>query len=332
MRENLLALEAILPSTKVLPSHDNALDNTCRPEIVNCGTTALKSSAGYNTTALFNGSEGTLGVIIGATVKIHPIYNHVIAAVCAFDDLYDAAEAVTCIKGIGIPISRIELLDKVSIQAFNKYLQDASELDKTKLSQMEVKPTLFLEFSGHSNAAVNEDLSAAQSVCLEFNSTNFLSASDDATRQKLWAARHRLYYSSISLKEGATPRSTFLTDACVPLSHFADVIVATALDVKEFDVIGPCFGHAGDGNFHCIMPMSEDDSDEYKNRVFQVNENLIKRVIGVGGTCTGEHGVGYGKKKYLEGMYGVGGVNLMKSLKKSLDPWNIMNPGKIVDI
>lgn len=150
MRENLLALEAILPSTKVLPSHDNALDNTCRPEIVNCGTTALKSSAGYNTTALFNGSEGTLGVIIGATVKIHPIYNHVIAAVCAFDDLYDAAEAVTCIKGMGIPISRIELLDKVSIQAFNKYLQDASELDTTKLSQMEVKPTLFLEFSGHS--------------------------------------------------------------------------------------------------------------------------------------------------------------------------------------
>ena len=332
MRENLLALEAILPSTKVLPSHDNALDNTCRPEIVNCGTTALKSSAGYNTTALFNGSEGTLGVIIGATVKIHPIYNHVIAAVCAFDDLYDAAEAVTCIKGMGIPISRIELLDKVSIQAFNKYLQDASELDTTKLSQMEVKPTLFLEFSGHSNAAVNEDLSAAQSVCLEFNGTNFLSASDDATRQKLWAARHRLYYSSISLKEGATPRSTFLTDACVPLSHFADVLVATALDVKEYDVIGPCFGHAGDGNFHCIMPMSEDDSDEYKNRVFQVNENLIKRVIGVGGTCTGEHGVGYGKKKYLEGMYGVGGVNLMKSLKKSLDPWNIMNPGKIVDI
>lgn len=116
------------------------------------------------------------------------------------------------------------------------------------------------------------------------------------------------------------------------MSHFADVLVATALDVKEFDVIGPCFGHAGDGNFHCIMPMSEDDSDEYKNRVFQVNENLIKRVIGVGGTCTGEHGVGYGKKKYLEGMYGVGGVNLMKSLKKSLDPWNIMNPGKIVDI
>jgi D-lactate dehydrogenase (cytochrome) len=190
-----------------------------------------------------------------------------------------------------------------------------------------------MEFGGHSENAANEDLSAARNICVnDFNGSNFQSASDEGTRQALWAARHRLYYSSIALKEGATPRSTLLTDACVPLSHFANILAATANDVKELGVVGPCFGHAGDGNFHCIMPMADSDSDDYRKRAFQVNENLIERVISVGGTCTGEHGVGYGKKKYLERMYGEGGVDMMASVKKSLDPWNILNPGKIVDI
>lgn len=332
MRENVLALTAVRPPTKILSSHSNALDHASKPEIVTCGTSALKSSAGYNLTALLTGSEGTLGIITEATVKIHPTYNHIIAAVCAFNDLHAAAEAVTMIRMMGIPVSRIELLDEVSVQAFNKSLVGTCGSEKSKLEQMEVKPTLFLEFCAHSEDSVNEDLSAAKSVCSDFNGTNFVSASDEATRQALWAARHRLYYSSIALKEGATPRSTLLTDACVPLSRFADTVTSTARDVKELGVVGPCFGHAGDGNFHCIMPMVEDESEDYRKRVFQVNENLIKRVISVGGTCTGEHGVGYGKKKYLEEMYGQGGVNLMATVKKSIDPWNIMNPGKIVNV
>ncbi|KAL3803154.1 hypothetical protein HJC23_003429 [Cyclotella cryptica] len=348
MRENVLALTAVLPPTKILSSDSDACHDVAKPEIVHCGTTALKSSAGYNLTALLTGSEGTLGIVTECTVKLHPIHNNVIAAVCAFDDLHTAAEAVTMIRMMGIPVSRIELLDEVSVQAFNKSLQSTEKSEainqkqteaKLHLQPMELKPTLFMEFSAHSEKAVLEDLTAAQSICVaDFNATNFVSASDDETRQALWAARHRLYYSSIALRsgdgerEGATPRSTLLTDACVPLSHFADILSATARDVKELGVIGPCFGHAGDGNFHCIMPMVESDTEDYRKRVFQVNENLIQRVISVGGTCTGEHGVGYGKKRYLERMYGSGGVQLMTSVKKALDPWNVMNPGKIVDV
>lgn len=329
MRENVLSLTAVLPPTKIFPSRDNALDDTTKSGLVKCGTTAFKSSAGYNLTSLLTGSEGTLGIITEAKVKIHPIPNNVIAAVCAFDDLHAAAEAVTMIRMLGIPVSRIELLDDVSVMAFNKSLKSGAN----KLDQMEVKPTLFLEFCSHSESSAKADLAAAQSVCIEnFNATNFRSASDEATRSALWAARHRLYYSSIALKKGATSKSTLVTDACVPFSRLADLLVATARDVKELGVIGPCFGHAGDGNFHCIMPMSDNDSQEYKDAVFQVNENLIERVVSVGGTCTGEHGVGYGKKKYLGKMYGEQGINFMRNIKKSIDPWNIMNPGKIVDL
>ena len=332
MRENTLALTAVLPPTKILPSSDNALENMIpKPGVVKCGTTALKSSAGYNLTALLTGSEGTLGVIVDAIVKIHPVHNHIIAAVCAFDDLHNAAEAVSMVRLMGIPVSRIELLDEVSVEAFNKSLRGSCGSDT--LQQMEVKPTLFLEFCGHSETAVKEDLSAARNICMnDFDGKNFVSASDEKTRMSLWAARHRLYYSSIALKEGATPRSTLLTDACVPLSQFANVVVATSNDVKDLGVVGPCFGHAGDGNFHCIMPMSDDDSDDYRERVFKVNENLIERVIRVGGTCSGEHGIGYGKKKYLGKMYGSEGLDLMATLKRSIDPWNIMNPGKIIDV
>ena len=133
------------------------------------------------------------------------------------------------------------------------------------------------------------------------------------------------------IDDGATPQSTVLTDVCVPLSHFADIISDTARDVHELGVLGPCFGHSGDGNFHCILPLKKNDTEEYKDKVYRVVENLTSRAMAVGGTCTGEHGVGYGKKKYLKTMYGEGGVSLMEGIKKAIDPFNIMNPGKIVD-
>ena len=238
----------------------------------------------------------------------------------------------------GIPVSRIELLDEMSILAFNKSLNvdacagshggDGRELH---VEPMAIKPHLFLEFAGHSEVSVREDLSAAQSICVEYMGTNFQSASDEATRQTLWAARHRLYYSSIALRNGATPQSTILTDVCVPLSSFADVIHQTAAEVKENDIVGPCFGHAGDGNFHCILPLTDEDTEEYKAKVWRLIEGLSNRAISCNGTCTGEHGVGSGKKKYLRRMYGEGGLKMMRAIKKSIDPFNIMNPGKIFD-
>ena len=338
MRENVLSMTAVLPPTTI-SSADSDNSNTSAIPVANLGCNALKSSAGYNLPSLLTGSEGTLSIITDVTVKVHPIPSHVVAASCAFTDLHSAAEAVAMIRMLGIPVSRIELLDEMSIRAFNRSLHseecgDSGGGSELHLQPMEVKPTLFLEFAGHSSETVMEDLTASQNVCAdEYGGTNFASASDESTRQALWAARHRLYYSSIALLEGATPQTTVLTDVCVPLSHFADIIDATARDVNDLDVIGPCFGHAGDGNFHCILPMkkSDDDAEGYRDKVFRVVENLTDRAIAVGGTCTGEHGIGYGKKKYLKNMYGEGGLSMMGAIKQSLDPWNILNPGKIID-
>ena len=333
MRENVLAMTTVLPP-QTIASAANDTGSGLKPRTVTCGSNALKNSAGYNLPHLFIGSEGTLGIITDVTVKIYPIPSHVIAASCTFDDLHTAAEVVTTIRMLGIPVSRIELLDDISIRAFNQSVKN------DELEPMEEKATLFLEFSGHSESSVMADLSAAQAVCVDdFEGSNFVSATDETTRNKVWAARHKLYYSSIALRgggdddgQGATSQSTIVTDVCVPLSSFADIITATAKDLRDLDVFGTCFGHAGDGNFHCILPLRPDDTDEYKGNVFKVIELMAERAINVGGSVTGEHGVGYGKKKFLEKMYGGAGVSLMQTIKRSIDPWSIMNPGKIVDL
>ncbi len=194
---------------------------------------------------------------------------------------------------------------------------------------MEVKPTLFLEFQGASTAAVEEQAAMTESICLgDYGGTNFRYTSDEAERKELWSARHNLYYASLALRPGS--ESAILTDACVPLSKFAELVSATAQDVKDLGVVGPCFGHAGDGNFHCILPVTKDDSQKYLSKLHKVNDNLIRRTLQVGGTCTGEHGVGYGKMNYLQQQYGPGGVHMMRMIKQGLDPQNIMNPGKVV--
>jgi D-lactate dehydrogenase (cytochrome) len=194
---------------------------------------------------------------------------------------------------------------------------------------MEEKPTLFLEFHGNGENSVQEQIDMTKSICVDdYDAFNFRFTSGEEERKQLWAARHQLYYASIWLREGAT--GAIVTDACVPLSKLADLMTQTANDVKELGVVGPCFGHAGDGNFHCILPMRDDDSEEYLSRLHQVNDNLIRRTMESGGTCTGEHGIGYGKIKYLAGQYGDGAVHMMKLIKNSLDPKNIMNPGKVV--
>jgi len=307
-RENILALEVVLP------------DGT----IANCGTLGRKNSAGYDLTRLICGSEGTLGIITKATVKLHPIPSHVSSTVCSFPSLHDAADAVTTMIQSNIPLVRCELLDTKSIEAFNKYSCDVQD--------MPVKPHLFLEFSGISQTSLEEETSQARSICVdEFHAKSFIVETQEQERRNLWAARHKLYYASLALRPGAT--NAFVTDACVPISRFAELIQATSDDLDRDDmIVGTCFGHAGDGNFHCLMPMLPNDSEEYIGRVLEVNNRLIERTIAVGGTCTGEHGVGLGKIKYLPLQYGDGAVKMMSTIKKALDPLNIMNPGKIVAI
>lgn len=318
MRENILALACVLP------------DGT----VATCGTKARKSSAGYDLVGLMTGSEGTLGIITSVTVKLHPIPQHSTAAVCAFDSLHDAAQAVSTILMCSIPVERCELLDVSSIDAFNKYAPDHGYKGQEK---MERKATVFLEFAGPSHQAVEEQVQTAQAICTEdFGGSNFRFTHNESERKGLWSARHSLYYASLGMRpndggDGAQ-KSAFITDACVPLSKFADLITATAEDVKELGVLGFIFGHAGDGNFHCILPLVKDDPAEYVAKVHTVNDNLIRRTMEAGGTCTGEHGVGYGKMKYLEMQYGKGGVDFMRKIKTSLDPKNIMNPGKIISL
>jgi D-lactate dehydrogenase (cytochrome) len=325
MRENILALECVLADAEAT--------------VVRAGTHALKSSAGYDLVSLMCGSEGTLGVITSVTVKLHPIPEHVVAAVCVFESLTDAAQAVAALKLAEILVTRCELLDASSVQAFNAYSSKDKDKDKDttttastaskKTKPMQVKPTLFLEFQGSSQVSLNEQVTMTESICVDdFGGSNFDFHSDEQERRALWSARHNLLYATIAMRPRAT--SAFITDACVPLSHFANLIEATARDVEEKGLIGPCFGHAGDGNLHCILPLLEDESEEYLEKVHQVNENLIERTLLAGGTCTGEHGVGYGKIKYLERQYGLGATVMMQMVKKGLDPYNIMNPGKIV--
>lgn len=311
MRENILGLQVVLP------------DGT----VAKTGTDAVKSSAGYDLTALMCGSEGTLGVITAITVRLHPVPQHVTAAVCGFDTLHDAAEAVTVLRTLGLDVERCELLDSTSIEAFNAY---APRHGYGGL-EMEVRPTLFLEFAGPSPQSIEEKARMARETCVEeYGGSDFAFTLSEEERRRLWSARHRLYYASLALRPGCT--GAVITDACVPLSRFADLVASTAEDVASRGVVGPCFGHAGDGNFHCILPIKEDDDVDYVGRVHEVNDALIRKTIDAGGTCTGEHGVGYGKIKYLGAQYGEGGVEFMKMVKRGIDPKNIMNPGKIVHV
>ena len=236
--------------------------------------------------------QGTLGVITSITVKLHPIPQHIIAAVCVFDTISDAANTVAMLKLHDISgLARCELLDKTSVAAFNASL---AKDDVTK--KMEEKPTLFLEFQAASKQALDEQILITQEICVnDFNGNNFQFTSNEDERKALWAARHNLYYASIAYRKGCT--TAVLTDSCVPISKFANVIEDTINDINSLGVVGPCFGHAGDGNFHCILPIndgSNDDdgkeSDEYMSKVFTIHENIIQRTLDAGGTCTGEHG------------------------------------------
>jgi D-lactate dehydrogenase (cytochrome) len=300
MRENVVALEVV----------------TADGRIVRTARRARKSSAGYDLTRLFVGSEGTLGVITEITLKVYGIPEATSSAMCAFPDVKSAVD--TCIATIqaGIPIARIELADKLQMEAIAAY---------SKLN-IPAAPTLWLEFHG-SETGVKEQAEFVQAIAAEHGGEDFRWTSDPAERKKIWQARHDAAYSCKALRQGC---SIWATDVCVPISRLADCIVETQKDLEASFIPAPIVGHVGDGNFHLCFVLNMDDPKEVAE-ANRLNDRLVARALSMDGTCTGEHGIGYGKIDFLTAEHGEA-VSLMRMIKKSLDPDNIMNPGKIVRV
>jgi D-lactate dehydrogenase (cytochrome) len=301
MKDNVLAVTAVMPDGQV----------------VRTARRARKSSAGYDLTRLMVGSEGTLGVITEVTLRLFGIPEMIGGAVCAFTTLEGAVRTVIETIQLGVPVARMELLDPLQIEASNAY----SGLD------LRAVPTLFLEFHG-SEAAVTEQ---AARVCAqaEGNGSNSWEwTTDPAERNRLWKARHDAYYADLAVKPGARGMPT---DVCVPISRLADCIAATRADLEASGVWSPIVGHVGDGNFHLIFLLDPEDPDDVaKHR--EAHDRLVRRALSMGGTCTGEHGIGYGKLGYMVEEHGEPAVEMMRSIKRALDPDNIMNPGKVVPL
>jgi D-lactate dehydrogenase (cytochrome) len=298
MRENVLGLTVVLADGR----------------IIHTGTRARKSSAGYDLTRLFVGSEGTLGVITEVTVRLHAQPEAVTAAICAFETIEDAVKTVIEVIQLGVAVARIEFMDDRQVDAVNRY----SRLD------LLVKPTLLFEFHGVSEASVEEAARMAEQLAGEHGGLGFQWKTSLAEREKLWKARHDVYYATRALRPGS---EVLTTDVCVPISRLAECIVATRADLDRGSFPAVIVGHVGDGNFHvqCVLrPDQMAEADAFAERV-------VERALGMGGTCSGEHGVGSGKKKYLSAEHGEA-LEVMRTLKRALDPENRMNPGKILDL
>jgi D-lactate dehydrogenase (cytochrome) len=297
MRENVLALTVVLADGR----------------IIRTSRRARKSAAGYDLTRIFVGSEGTLGIITEVTLRLYGIPEAMAAAVCSFDTLEGAIDTVIQTIQLGVPVARIELLDDLEMDAVNKF----SKLDYP------VKDTLFLEFHG-TEAGVKEQAELVQSLAAENTGGEFKWATKTEDRNKLWAARHDVTYATKALRPGA---EIWATDVCVPISRLAECILETKKDLKESFLLAPLVGHVGDGNFHLGFLIDRDDPKELEEAE-RLNDRLVMRALAMDGTCTGEHGIGLGKMKFLTAEHGEG-VAVMRQIKKALDPDNIMNPGKI---
>lgn len=287
---------------------------TASGEIIHTGGRARKSSAGYDLTRLFVGSEGTLGIVTEVTLRLHGQPEAISGGVCPFPDIDSACNAVIATIQCGIPVARIELLSALQVKACNIY----SKLD------LEEAPTLFVEFHG-SEAGVREQAELFGSISEEFGGGEFKWATQAEERTKLWAARHDGYWASFSLRPGA---KGVATDVCVPISQLAECVTATVEDVENSGLLATLVGHVGDGNFHLLVLVDEDNQDEI-DATEALIERMNYRAIEMGGTCTGEHGVGQGKAKYLKKEHG-NALGVMQAIKAALDPDNIMNPGKII--
>lgn len=298
MRDNLLGLTAVMA--------DGSLIKT--------GNRARKSSAGYDLTRLLCGSEGTLGIITEVWLKCYGLPEAHSVGVCSFDGMAGAVDAVIDIIQMGIPVARVEFLDDIGMQAVNDY----SSLNYP------VKPTLFFEFHG-SEKSVIEQSEYVGEIVRQFGGGSFHWSIKQEEQNALWQARHDAYYASLALKPGARG---WPTDVCVPISRLSECILETRKDLDETGVVAPMVGHVGDGNFHLLLLVDTDNEEEMKV-AFEINDRLIRRAIAMGGTCSGEHGIGYGKIPYLELEHG-SAIGVMKSLKLALDPDNILNPGKVL--
>ena len=283
--------------------------------VIHTGGRARKSSAGYDLTRLFVGSEGTLGVITEVTLRVFGLPEAVSAAICGFDTLDGAVQTVITTIQLGIPVARIELLDEVMVEAVNRYSQ---------LSHP-VKPTLLFEFHGTSQAGVSEVATSVQEIAAEHGGAGFEWATTTEDRARLWRARHNTLPASRAMRPGG---HSWVTDVCVPISRLAECILDTKEDLEASNAYAPLVGHVGDGNFHLNFVFDRDNRAEF-DEVKALNHRLIHRAIAMGGTCTGEHGIGLGKVADLEQEHGEA-VEVMKAIKRALDPENRMNPGKVV--
>ncbi|HRF05219.1 FAD-linked oxidase C-terminal domain-containing protein [Accumulibacter sp.] len=299
MRDNVLAMTVVLADGRIIKT----------------GGRARKSSAGYDLTRLLIGSEGTLGIITELTVRLHPIPEAMSAAVCAFPDIAAAVDTVIQSIQLGVPVARIELLDALTISAVNRH-------SHTTLREL---PTLFFEFHG-SPAAVSEQAQIVQGIASSFGGQEFAWATRNEDRSRLWQARHDAYFACLQLKPGCR---AFPTDVCVPISRLAECIQATKDDIARVSIPIALFGHVGDGNFHLVVlvdPASASDMHEAE----WINERLVERALAMSGTCTGEHGIGIGKTRFMVREHGVEAVAVMRAIKAALDPTNLLNPGKIL--
>ena len=301
MRENVLAMEVVLPDG----------------QIIRTGSRARKSSSGYDLTHLFIGSEGTLGIITELTVRLFGQPDTISAATCAFDSVGEAVDSVIMAIQMGIPMARIELLDELQMKGMNIYNPDM---------KMPEKPHLFLEFHG-TEAGVVEQVEMFKAVSQEFGVSDFNWATRTEDRNRLWKARHNAYYAGKALRPGA---EALITDCCVPLSALADCIERARELTVQSGLLAPLVGHVGDGNFHLLVLIKPDDEDEMK-RAAKLAEEVNRIALEFGGTVTGEHGIGSGKAKYMNEEHGAA-YALMGVLKKSIDPLDIMNPGKLVSV
>ena len=301
LRENVLGLTVVTPEGR----------------IVRTGGRARKSSAGYDLTRLYVGSEGTLGIITEVSLRLHGVPEAVSAAVAQFPGLREAVQTVIAAMQMGIPVARIELLDEVQMDACIRY---------SKLEGYETKPTLFFEFHGTADG-VAEQAGLMQQIAAEHGGGEFRWAVAQEERSALWKARHNAYYAALALKPGSFG---FSTDACVPISRLADCVLETREDIDATGLICAIVGHVGDGNFHVLVLFDPNDPAE-RAKADEFAKRVSMRAIAMGGTCTGEHGVGIHKLDALRAEHGEA-VELMARVKRALDPLDIMNPGKTVPL
>jgi D-lactate dehydrogenase (cytochrome) len=297
MRENVLGLTVVLADGRV----------------IHTGSRARKSSAGYDLTRLFVGAEGTLGVITEVTLRLHGLPEAMAVATCAFATIDGAVNTVIEVIQLGLGVARIEFMDDRLVDAVNRYAR----------LELPVRPTLLFEFHGISEAVVAETAHLAEQLAAEHGGLGLSWETTPAGRERLWKARHDVYYAARALRPGS---DVLTTDVCVPISRLAECIVATRAELDTARFTATIVGHVGDGNFHVQCMLAPEETDE----VEAFAARLVERAQAMGGTCTGEHGVGLGKKKYLEAEHGEG-LQVMRMIKNTLDPDNRMNPGKIFD-